>query len=207
MSKSKKFYAVRVGREPGVYDTWDECKEQTNGFKGAKFKSWPTRELAEKAVRDGWDEPKPKTTVTETVVLTDDYIKESISVDAACSGNPGEMEYQCVDTATGAQLFSSDIYPIGTNNIGEFLGVVDALRYLHDKSDSTTPVYTDSRTAISWVKKMRVNTDLPRNEKTEALFTAIEIAIQWLQTHPYTNPVLKWETKHWGESKADFGRK
>lgn len=134
------------------------------------------------------------------------YIKESISVDAACSGNPGEMEYQGVDTATGTPIFRSAIYPVGTNNLGEFLAVVHALRVLYEKN-SIEPVYSDSVTALAWVRNKRANTNLKRNTTTEALWQDIDDAIHWLQTHDYQNPVLKWETKTWGEVKADFGRK
>lgn len=44
---SKKYYAVRVGREPGIYDTWDECQAQTKGFPKAQFKSFELRSQAE----------------------------------------------------------------------------------------------------------------------------------------------------------------
>ncbi len=43
---AKKYYAVRKGLTPGVYDTWEECKNQTHGFSGAEFKSFPTLEEA-----------------------------------------------------------------------------------------------------------------------------------------------------------------
>lgn len=137
---------------------------------------------------------------------TGTYIKESISVDAACSGNPGAMEYQGVDTETGAQIFASSVYPVGTNNLGEFLAVVHALRYLHE-TGSDIPVYSDSVSALAWVRNKRANTNLKRNADTETLWQDIDDAIQWLHTHDYANPVLKWETKAWGEVKADFGRK
>ncbi|MEF9991376.1 MAG: ribonuclease H family protein [Romboutsia sp.] len=45
MSK-KKFYAVRKGKQNGVYNTWDECKSQVNGVSGAEYKSFPTIEEA-----------------------------------------------------------------------------------------------------------------------------------------------------------------
>ncbi|QKY71275.1 hypothetical protein [Lentibacillus sp. CBA3610] len=101
---------------------------------------------------------------------------------------------------------ASSVYPVGTNNLGEFLAVVRALRYLHEKG-SEIPVYSDSVSAIAWVRKKRVNTNLNRNADTEALWRDIDEAIQWLHDHDYANPLLKWETKTWGESKADFGRK
>ncbi|MCA1012802.1 RNase H family protein [Halobacillus halophilus] len=137
---------------------------------------------------------------------TEPYIQPSLSVDAACSGNPGEMEYQGVDTATGEPVFTSKVYPVGTNNLGEFLAVVHALKYLHDQG-SRVPVYSDSHTALAWVRNRRANTNLKRNADTEGLWQDIDAAIQWLHTHEFPNPVLKWETKSWGEVKADFGRK
>ena len=45
-----KFYAVRKGKKPGIYMSWDICKQQTNGFPGAEFKSFPTREAAEEYI-------------------------------------------------------------------------------------------------------------------------------------------------------------
>ncbi|KAG1148597.1 hypothetical protein G6F37_004448 [Rhizopus arrhizus] len=45
------FYAVRVGRNPGIYKSWPECKEQVDGIKGAKYKKFPTKEEAEQFVK------------------------------------------------------------------------------------------------------------------------------------------------------------
>ena len=44
---ASKYYAVKKGKKPGVYRTWDECKAQTDGFSGAIFKSFKTQEEAE----------------------------------------------------------------------------------------------------------------------------------------------------------------
>lgn len=43
----KKYYAVKTGKKPGIYTTWQECKEQVDGYAGAMFKSFPDREAAE----------------------------------------------------------------------------------------------------------------------------------------------------------------
>lgn len=43
---ASKFYAVKVGVAPGVYNTWDECKAMTHGYSGAVYKSFPTYEEA-----------------------------------------------------------------------------------------------------------------------------------------------------------------
>lgn len=127
------------------------------------------------------------------------------AVDAACSGNPGPMEYQGIDLATGAQVFHFG--PLhGTNNIGEFLAIVHALA-LMEKQGIRKTIYSDSHNGILWVKKKQCKTKLERNAKTERLYQLIARAETWLQTHTVDVPILKWETKQWGEVPADFNRK
>jgi ribonuclease HI len=127
-------------------------------------------------------------------------------VDAACSGNPGPMEYRGVDLLSGKEIFHyGPLY--GTNNIGEFLAIVHALA-LMKRENINKPIYSDSRNALNWVKRKRCRTRLERTEKTEKLFQIIERAERWLQTNDYSHiPILKWETEEWGEVPADFGRK
>ncbi len=128
------------------------------------------------------------------------------AVDASCCGNPGPMEYQGIDLATGARIFHFGPCH-GTNNIGEFLAIVHALALLYKQGDTQKTIYSDSYNAILWVKKKHCKTKLARTPQTEELFQVIERAEQWLRTHAYSNPVVKWETKKWGEVPADFGRK
>lgn len=128
------------------------------------------------------------------------------AVDAACSGNPGPMEYRCVDLATGATVFHFG--PVhGTNNIGEFLAVVHALALMQKQGIEGKSIYTDSRNALIWVEKKQCKTKLARTAQTERLFQIIERAETWLRTHTYSTRILKWETSKWGEVPADFGRK
>jgi ribonuclease HI len=127
-------------------------------------------------------------------------------VDAACKGNPGILEYRGVDTRSGAEFFRLGPFPEGTVNIGEFLAIVHALALLK-KIDSGWPIYSDSRTAIAWVKAKKIKTNLERKTNTEQLFQLTDRAVEWLKSNTWTNPVLKWETAYWGEIPADFGRK
>jgi len=123
-----------------------------------------------------------------------------------CSGNPGPMEYQCVDLQTGARVFHFG--PVmGTNNIGEFLAIVHALALMEKQGIKDKVIYSDSYNAILWVNKKRCKTTFVRNAETEELHQIIARAEQWLQTHKVTTPIIKWETKQWGEIPADFGRK
>ncbi len=205
---AKKYYVVWSGLRPGVYETWKECEAQIRGVDGAVYKSFPDRESAVKALNSDWREyiGKKKEEPAKKVQRDRQSIRESISVDAACSGNPGVLEYRGVETATGRQLFHQGPFPLGTVNIGEFLAIVHALAYLQ-KYGSNLPVYSDSRTAIKWTRDKAIKTNLPRNSKTEALFDLVDRAINWLKIHDYPNQILKWETDRWGEIPADFGRK
>lgn len=127
------------------------------------------------------------------------------AVDAACSGNPGRMEYQGIDLATGMQVFHFG--PVhGTNNIGEFLAIVHAMA-LMEKTGQRKTIYSDSRNAIIWVQKGRCKTTLERTPQTEQLHQIIARAETWLHTHAFRVPIIKWETSQWGEIPADFGRK
>lgn len=220
----KKFYVVWHGVEPGIYSSWNECKQQINGFDGAVYKSFTTKEEAETAYNSspyiyiGKDKKAKDTTPTKKGLLDVPYDRhdtvlslplqvqaEALAVDAACSGNPGPMEYRAVYLRTGEQIFHYG--PVhGTNNIGEFLALVHGLALLQQKQ-LTMPIYSDSRNAISWVKQKKCKTKLERNAQTEALFQMIERAENWLKTNTFKNPIIKWETENWGEIPADFGRK
>ena len=128
------------------------------------------------------------------------------AVDAACSGNPGPMEYRCVDLATGAVVFHFG--PMhGTNNIGEFLAIVHALTMMERDGIKGKAIYSDSHNAILGGKKKQCKTKLERTPRTEQLYQIIARAENWLRTHRVTTPILKWETQKWGEVPADFGRK
>ena len=211
MAEKKKFYAVWEGKKPGVYAGWDACKEQIQGVKGAKYMGFPTRNAAEAAMAAGYgaalaekkrkNAPDPKELKR---IGQPNY--HSISVDAASSGNPGRMEYQGVDTRSGKRLFYQGPFEEGTNNIGEFLAIVHGLAYLK-KRGSDRIIYTDSRTAISWVRKKHCNTKLEASQANRPLMEMVERAEKWLKEHSYRNRIVKWETKAWGEIPADFGRK
>ena len=206
-----KFYVVWIGKKTGIFARWEDCREQVEGFDGAKYKGFATKELAEAAFHDDHEiHMKKDLSSPKKIVCSDPRIgtpdPDSISVDAACKGNPGILEYRGVDTKSGAQFFRQGPFPEGTVNIGEFLAVVHALAMLK-KIGSDWPVYSDSKTAIKWVKTKAIKTNLKRTAKNEQLFTLVDRALVWLKVNSWKNPVLKWETQYWGEIPADFGRK
>jgi len=211
MAKKAKFYVVWKGKRPGVYTSWEDCKAAISGYKGAQYKSFTTFELAKKAYNSNYEEYKgkknnaPSLTPEQLLKLGEPNL-HSIAVDAASSGNPGIMEYQGVDTKTRKKLFKQGPFPEGTNNIGEFLAIVHGLAFLQQRK-SDRIIYSDSRTAMSWVRKKTCNTKLVESTKNKELFDLIRRAITWLKNNSYNTPIVKWETKAWGEIPADFGRK
>nr|WP_321405798.1 ribonuclease H family protein [uncultured Carboxylicivirga sp.] len=207
MAKNK-FYVVWKGAKPGVYGSWAECQAQIKGFAGALYKGFESQSEAMKAFKSPPHKfigQGNKTTSTSKFNPKSNIIIPSISVDAACSGNPGVMEYQGVNTQTKEQLFHMK-YPIGTNNIGEFLGIVHGLSYLK-KHNLPIPIYTDSKIAMGWVEKKICKSKLEETAKTKELFDFVRRAEAWLKSNSYTTKILKWDTKNWGEIPADFGRK
>lgn len=210
--KKKKYYTVWKGHHTGVFETWNDCKAQITNFEGAQYKSFATFDAAKTALKGNYFDyiGKNKTLTSE---LTAAQLKKigqpnynSIAVDAASSGNPGIMEYRGVDTKTKKQLFIQGPFAQGTNNIGEFLALVHGLSYLK-KHNIDRIIYTDSRTAMSWVRKKTCNSKLARNAKNKVVFNLVDRAIIWLKENDYTTTIVKWETKAWGEIPADFGRK
>lgn len=209
MAKNKKkFYVVWQGRQAGVFDNWKECEAQVKGFDGARYKSFPTKSEAEAAFKQSSGSFVGKKTATKSTTKSavGNPLLESLSVDAACSGNPGKLEYQGVHTRTKELLFHMGPFPLGTVNIGEFLAIVHGLALLK-KHNSPVPMYTDSKTAMAWVRNKKIKTTLERTAKTEELFKLVDRAIIWLESNTYTTKIIKWETKSWGEIPADFGRK
>lgn len=208
----QKFYVVWEGVTPGIYSSWTECQLQIKGYEGAKYKSFDTSEEAQKAFHSSpyayigknakKTENKPNRS-SETLPAA--VIENSLAVDAACSGNPGAMEYRGVHVASRQEVFHFGPMK-GTNNIGEFLALVHGLALLKQKGFDM-PVYSDSVNAISWVRQKKCKTKLPRTEETEQLFLLIERAEKWLRANSYSTQIIKWETKEWGEIPADFGRK
>ena len=209
MAKKQKYYVVWEGNVKGIYNSWEECQMQIKGHPSAKYKAFDSLAEAEYANKRNYFEFVKKTVkqADNKKQSTSAIITDSISVDAACSGNPGDMEYQCVETISGNVIFHEGPFKEGTNNIGEFLGLVHALALLKKLNNHHTSIYSDSITAISWVKKKKAKTNLMETEKNSELFELIERAEIWLKTNTFENKIIKWDTQSWGEIPADFGRK
>jgi ribonuclease HI len=214
MAKGGKYYVVWVGVEPGVYDSWEEAQEQVANYPGAKYKSFRYQDEAIAAYRNQSDEnldilvslaEREKPRIVDYSAFPEIDLT-AMAVDASCLGNPGRMEYQGVDVATGEKIFRIGPFDDATNNIGEYLALVHALAMTHKQGIART-IYSDSRTAMAWVRNRRANTKLAPTARNAKVIELIRRADLWLQTHTWNNRIIKWETEIWGEIPADFGRK
>ena len=220
MAKQKaKFYVVWQGRESGIYDSWTACEAQVKGV-AAKYKGFATRAEAEKALEEGYEKHITGRSTAEKISASslcslkdspEEMLKHGVklpalAVDAACSGNPGKMEFRGVIADTSTQVFHRGPYVGGTNNIGEFLAIVLGLAYLKQKN-LPWALYSDSKTAIAWVRDKKCKTQIEWTAKNQDLLIAVRAAEKWLHENTWTTPIYKWDTEHWGEIPADFGRK
>jgi ribonuclease HI len=210
----KKIYVVWKGREIGVFTEWQKCKDSIHGFAGAKYKAFRSEEKASKAFADGYEmdwgqgqETKYESELSEEQLhMIGEPAYPSISVDAAWDTTSLHIEYQGVDTLDGTKIFHQGPFEDGTNNVGEFLAIVHALAHLK-KQNSNIPIYSDSLNAIKWVNSKEHRSKLQRSEKNKRIFELLDRAVKWLKENKFDNPIVKWETKAWGENPADFGRK
>lgn len=211
---SSKYYVVWNGVETGVFDSWDDVKPLVDGFSGARYKGFPTREAAVEAYRgNASDHLDLLKAIAANKVAAVNYEAfpeirlDAIAVDAACSHNPGPVEYQGVAVGTGERIFRVGPLAGGTNNIGEFLALVHVLALLDKQGRHDVPIYSDSRTALSWVRNRTPRTKVVPTAENARLLEIVRRATLWLQTHEVKNPIFKWDTERWGEIPADFGRK
>lgn len=223
MAKKQKYYVVWQGKQPGIYTDWESCKEQVAGVQGAQYKSFGTKLEAEQAIRLPYrsvvaQTQRPAPTAPQGILYVDDNgmtavrpdavnppILDALAVDAACSGNPGVMEYQGIYIPTRTRVFHYRAER-GTNNIGEFLAIVHGLSYLK-KHRLNQIIYSDSVNAMSWVRQKVCKSKLPEDASTAELWDFVHRAEQWLRSNTYSTEIRKWDTDHWGEIPADFGRK
>lgn len=126
---------------------------------------------------------------------------EGIATDAAHSMKNGRTEYQGINLATRQQIFYKDLGH-QTTNIGEFLAVVEAVKYIIENDFQPRVIFTDSTTAIAWFKMKKTSSTKPCKDLQRA-----EMFLRALSADVDTIEIIHWDNKRWGETPADFGRK
>ncbi len=122
------------------------------------------------------------------------------------------MEYRGVELNTRKEVFRSPIYPVGTNNLGEFLAIYEAIRYIENLEKKKSKkkyecIFSDSETALAWMRSKKIKTTLEYTEETKELLEKVQEALTRVKTHDFNIPIRKRETDVRGEIPADFDRK
>lgn len=142
MGSLKKFYVVKVGRKTGIFNTWEECKEQINGFSGAKFKGFNTKEEAE-AFFSGAE----KTVKCEAYAYTDGSYNE----DEKMTGGGGIIylngnQYPFITKTDDADF-------VNMRNVGgEILAAMAAVEYAKELGINSLCIFHDYEGVGSWAK-------------------------------------------------------
>lgn len=209
MSAKRKYYVVWRGRETGVFSSWEACKAQIDGYEGAQYKSFPTEGAAKMAFAQNYWQVVGKKPIAPPSFdgMAERPLAGCVAVDAACSGNPGTMEYRGVMADTGQEIFRMGPYAEATNNVGEFLAIVHALALIDQGRLHAAAIYSDSVTAQAWVRQKRCKSKLAPTAANAPVFDLVRRADAWLAAHAVKVKILKWKTELWGEIPADFGRK
>lgn len=207
-----KFYVVWRGRQPGIYSHWPEAEAQVKGFTGARFKGFETRAQAEAAFQQGAPSTsrfaaKPPARLPSGT-SAGKPLSQSFSVDSSRSGSSGRLQYRCLDNRSNQVVFARDlgVFRAHVNNLGEFLALVQAMRYLK-QHQLDLPIYSDSRTAMAWVRQRACKSTVLGDPETQTLRQEVEAALVWLHQQTDLPRVLYWNTPAWGEISADYGRK
>lgn len=126
---------------------------------------------------------------------------QGIATDGAHSTKNGLTRFRGVDLTTGEELFLEHIGN-QTINIGEFLGVVAAVKYVIAHDYTPRIIYTDSMTAIAWFRAKRTASKKrhPALKKAEIFLKAFVVAVDTIE-------VKHWDNDLWGEIPADFSEK
>ena len=141
---AKKFYAVKIGKTPGVYETWAECQNQINGFSGAVYKGFVTKEEALAFVgKDGREQKKHEE--TQAIAYVDgsyDSIANAFSYGIVLFDNGQEMHF--------SKKFVDDDLSEMNNVAGEIKGAEAAIQYCLDNNISSVTIYHDYEGISKW---------------------------------------------------------
>jgi ribonuclease HI len=199
-----KYYTVWAGRSTGVFSSWKQCQLQILGVKGARFKSFQTLPEAKAALNRRYqDRRSTERSPIQTLFQTDDTrpISNSITVSGTCDIATGEVEIQAVHTGSKHLIFWKGRYHDGTEDMAEFIAIVETLKYLKLRKLSI-PIYSESSTAIKWITNRKATTKLPRRAPNRELYDLFDSCLTWLNDNTYYNRILKWSTAEWGRSPA-----
>ena len=153
----KKYYAVKKGRVPGVYFTWEDCKKQIEKFSGAIYKSFPTAEEAMAFIEGGEQEKKIEGAASSKQMERKQSSEETMVayVDGSYNIKTKEFSYGMVILYKGKEMkFASKVENPSLasmrNVAGEIKGAEMAMRYAIEQGCKALVIYHDYEGIARW---------------------------------------------------------
>ena len=151
------YYAVRVGKTPGIYKTWEECKAQVIGYKGAIYKGFAEKQDAEDFLRGGLsasstdaasdndEKPQVEPSVSEITAYVDGSFSSGKSFGCGCIIlKDGEI------IAEISKAYEDEELATMRNVAGEIKASELAMQYALDNGYTSLSIYHDYQGIASW---------------------------------------------------------
>ncbi len=140
---AKKFYAVKNGRETGIFNTWPECQRQVTGFGGAEFKGFETLAEAEAYLSGA-----PRGTAPRAGAAT-------AYVDGSYDAGTGRFSYGMVLFYNGEEITRNEAFcdaamAVMRNVAGEIRGAAEAMRCCVENGIEKLDIYYDYAGIEKW---------------------------------------------------------
>ena len=188
-----KYYAVKEGRVPGIYNTWDECKKQVKGYSKAVYKKFNTLEEAEGFI--GFDVPKPSVDVQAQELLKEVDEDTLIAyVDGSfLKGTPSYglvLLYKNTEERLNGIVLDTSIYSM-RNVAGEIEGAKQAIKIALERNFKKVKIYHDyigiARWCVGEVGKKRWKANLKGTQAYQNFYdlskNKIEISFVKVKAH------------------------
>ena len=185
MAKINKVYAVKQGRNPGIYYSWPDCNKEVSGFQGAKFKSFAT-EMEAKAYLNGEELTEASLRVNDAdmaIAYTDGSYNEknnTCGYGAIIISQDEEIETFGTVTVTGCDAASMKQIP------GEVAAVITAIRYCRNNGIKNLTVYHDYTGIAEWATgKWKTNTVVSQEYKR--IIDACDVNLSFIKVAAHAN--------------------
>lgn len=182
---TKKYYAVRNGKKPGIYETWDEAKSQVIGYKNAIYKSFKTLDEAKSFM-----DKKEKDKVSSKEIKEDECV---VYVDGSFNIKEKTVGYGIVyiDSKEILKLNGSlqnDLYTSQRNVAGEVYGSMEAIKYAIDRNMKKIYIHFDYMGIKAWAEgEWKTNIELTRNYKKFIDEMKNKIEIHFIKVKAHSN--------------------
>lgn len=174
---SKKYYAVKVGKVTGIYETWEECKSNVDGYPGALYKSFKNitdayayldlegRQMSlfdmnTETSLDNRPDTIPNDSYSKSVTIDSDapvttaakaiaYVDGSFNTETNCFGYGVVMFHNCTETHM-SQSYNDENMAAMRNVAGEIYGAMAAMEYAMENDIKKLTIYYDYMGIAKW---------------------------------------------------------